>query len=149
MSAACPLIVSPGVCSPLCFPTRDQVVPRRWPSVRQWSKHWKPLILIRSTCLQWLPIVPIGAIGSINDTCTYLLRHVYTQYRHASTAWKLCSYADFSCCCLCSAVFFHVLRGTYAPIGVCQIIIVIIRLRLSLYCQSLLLLTILPIVLVI
>ena len=56
--------------------TRDQGVPRRWPSVRQWSKHWKPLISIRSTGLQWLPIVPIGAIGSTNDT--FLLRRVNT-----------------------------------------------------------------------
>ena len=32
------------------------------------------VISIRSTCLQWLPIVPIGAIGSTNDTS--LLRRV-------------------------------------------------------------------------
>ena len=29
MSAACPLIVYPDVCSPLGYPTRDQGVPRR------------------------------------------------------------------------------------------------------------------------
>ena len=34
------------------------------------------LISIRSTGLQWLPIVPIGAIGSTNDTS--LLRRVNT-----------------------------------------------------------------------
>ena len=44
------------------------------------------------------PIVPVGAIGSINDT--YLLRRVYTQYRLVSTAWKLCSHVPhFSCVC--------------------------------------------------
>ena len=41
-----------------------------------------------------------------------------------STALKLCSHAPhFSCLC---SVFFHVHRGTYAPIGVGQIIIIII-----------------------
>ena len=41
-----------------------------------------------------------------------------------STALKLCSHAPhFSCLC---SVFFHVHRGTYAPIGVGQIIIIMI-----------------------
>ena len=55
MSAACPLIVYPDVCSPLGYPTRDQGAPRRWPLAKKLSKHWKPLISIRSTGSQWLP----------------------------------------------------------------------------------------------
>ena len=41
--------------------------------------------------------------------------------RHVSTAWKLYFHVPhFSCLC---SVFFYVLRGTYAPIGVGQIIV--------------------------
>ena len=77
----CPMIVYPDVCSPLGYPVRDQGEPRRWPSAKQWSKHWKPLISIRSTVLamaanrtNW------RHIGSINDSFSYLLRRVDTRY---------------------------------------------------------------------
>ena len=137
MSAACPLIVCPDVCSPLGFPTRDQGVPRRWPSVKQWSKHWNPLISIRCTGLQWRPIVPIPigviaigiGLGSINDT--FLRRRVNTLYRHVSTAWKLYFHVPhFSCLC---SVFFHVLsRGTYMLHNRSISIFILVKLKLLL-----------------
>ena len=56
------------------------------------------------------------------------IRRVNTQCRHVSTALKLCFHAPhFSCLC---SVFFNVHRGTYAPIGVGQIIIIIFILLL-------------------
>ena len=63
-SAACHLIVYPDVCSPLgsWLPykrPRPRGAPER-PSANQWSKHWKPLILIQSTGLQcWLSTVQL------------------------------------------------------------------------------------------
>ena len=46
-------------------------------------------------------------IGSINDT--YLLRRVYTQYRHVSTAWTLCSHVPhFSLICAMFSLTFFV-----------------------------------------
>jgi hypothetical protein len=64
-------------------------------------KHWPAMRL--------MPIVPIGAIGSINHTFR-LRRRVNTQYLHVSTAWKLCFHVPHVSC-LCS-ILFHVLRGT-------------------------------------
>ena len=59
----------------LGYPTRDQGVPRRWPSAKQWSKHWNPLTAsIRSTGLQWLPTVQVGTSTGSNDS--RLLRRV-------------------------------------------------------------------------
>ena len=51
--------------------------------------------------------------------------HIYYLYQNESTristAWKLYFHVPhFSCLC---SVFFYVLRGTYAPIGVGQIIV--------------------------
>ena len=63
-------------------------------------KHWPAMAANRTN---WRHSV---GIGSINDT--YLLRRVYTQYRHESTAWTLCSHVPhFSLiCAMFSFTFF-------------------------------------------
>ena len=57
----------------------------------------------------------------VRKKCTH--QAVNIQYRHVSTARKLCFHVHhFSCLC---SVFLHVSRGTYAPAKVGQIIIII------------------------